>query len=202
MSRPILSAHASVVASRLLGAQLVSTVDSVRVAVRITEVEAYGGEGEDPGSHAFRGQTPRNAMMFGPSGHAYIYFTYGMHWCCNVVAGEEGRASAVLLRAGEIVDGLDIARLRRSASAKADRDLARGPARLSVALGITGDLNGVDLTDPESDLRLHLGRRRLTPHVVGPRTGVAGEGALVPWRFALNDPTVSPYRAAKQRSTP
>ena len=101
--------------------------------MRLTEVEAYDGE-TDPGSHAFRGPTPRNAVMYGAAGHLYVYFTYGMHWCANIVCGPPGVATAVLLRAGEVVAGLDIARSRRPASA-ADRDLARGPARLASALG-------------------------------------------------------------------
>jgi DNA-3-methyladenine glycosylase len=147
--RRVLSGHPTVAARRLLGACLVADSPEGHVALRLTEVEAYGGQGEDPGSHAFRGQTPRNATMFGPPGHLYVYFTYGMHWCANVVTGTEGNASAVLLRAGEIVEGIDVARERR-ATARSDRDLARGPARLTVALGLTGDADGLDLLDPAS----------------------------------------------------
>ena len=117
------------VAPRLLGAVLRHR----EVAVRITEVEAYDGP-SDPGSHAAHGRTARNAVMFGPPAHLYVYFTYGMHHCCNVVCGPEGTAAAVLLRAGEVVDGLEVARARRPA-ARTDRDLARGPARLCGALG-------------------------------------------------------------------
>ena len=185
-------------APRLLGALLASFVDDTTVVVRITEVEAYGGVGEDPGSHAFRGRTPRNATMFGPPGHAYVYFTYGMHWCANVVTGPAGSASAVLLRAGEVVEGVEVARARRP-SARTDRDLARGPARLTVALGITGDLDGVDLLDGASPLRLVMPIRSDPAVVVGPRTGVAGLGASTPWRFAADHPTVSPYRPASRR---
>ncbi|MGL5862253.1 MAG: DNA-3-methyladenine glycosylase, partial [Phycicoccus sp.] len=118
------------VAPSLLGCRLVHA----GVTVRLTEVEAYAGE-DDPGSHAFRGRTPRTEVMFGPAGRLYVYFTYGMHWCANVVTGVPGRASAVLLRAGEVVDGVDLARQRRPGAS--DRDLARGPARLarSAALG-------------------------------------------------------------------
>ena len=118
LGRPVLE-----VAPLLLGA----TLRHGDVAVRITEVEAYDGA-DDPGSHAHRGRTARNSVMFGPPGHLYVYFTYGMHHCCNVVAGAEGAPAAVLLRAGEVTAGLDIARDRRPGSA--DRDLARGPARL------------------------------------------------------------------------
>ncbi len=123
------------VAPRLLGAVL----RHGEVAVRITEVEAYDGP-NDPGSHAYRGRTDRNAVMFGPPGHLYVYFTYGMHHCCNVVTGEAGTASAVLLRAGEVVDGIERARERRPRST--DRDLARGPARLCRALALTRDQDG------------------------------------------------------------
>ena len=195
----MLAAAPEVVAPRLLGSQIISDVADERVILRITEVEAYGGVGEDPGSHAFRRQTPRNATMFGPAGHAYVYFTYGMHWCLNVVTGPDGSASAVLIRAGEVIEGLDVARGRR-ASTRHDRDLARGPARLTTALGVTGTLDGVDLLANASPLRLVLPRRPLPVAVRGPRTGVSGAGAHTPWRFAADHPTVSPYRPAAPRS--
>ncbi len=169
------------------------------MSLLLTEVEAYGGVGEDPGSHAFRGPTPRNSTMFGESGLLYVYFTYGMHWCANVVTGPAGQASAVLLRAGRVVEGHELARERR-ASARHDRDLARGPARLAVALGLTGDADGINLLDPASAVRLEVARRPLPLAVVGPRTGVAGPGATTPWRFAADHPTVSPYRAATPRT--
>jgi DNA-3-methyladenine glycosylase len=199
--RRLLSSHPTVAAPRLLGARLVSDSTEGRVALQLTEVEAYGGHGEDPGSHAFRGLTPRNATMFGPPGRLYVYFTYGMHWCANVVTGPEGSASAVLLRAGGVVEGLEIARERR-ATARSDRDLARGPARLTVALGLTGDEDGLDLLDPASPVRLELARQPLPAHTVGPRTGVSGAGAGTPWRFAADDPTVSPYRRAAGSGAP
>ncbi len=128
------------VAPRLLGA----TFTHGGVTVRLTEVEAYDGP-NDPGSHAHNGRTERNAVMFGPPGHLYVYFTYGMHHCCNVSCGPDGEASAVLLRAGEVVDGIEIARVRRPGST--DRDLARGPGRLCKTLGIDRDDNGLDLRD-------------------------------------------------------
>jgi len=113
------------------------------VSARIVEVEAYAGS-EDAGSHAYRGPTPRNATMFGPPGHLYVYFTYGMHWCANVVCGEHGIASAVLLRAGAPVRGVDTMYARR-AKARGVRDLCSGPAKLAQALGLDGDFDGVDL---------------------------------------------------------
>ena len=167
------------------------------VAVRLTETEAYAGLA-DPASHAFRGPTPRNAVMFGPAGFAYVYFTYGMHWCINVVCGPPGEASAVLLRAGAVVRGLAAARDRRPA-ARIDADLARGPARLCAALGITSEHNGVDLLAPGSPVRLRRPVRGTAEPMevdvaAGPRVGVTGAHD-VPWRFWLTgDPTVSVYR--------
>ena len=162
--------------------------------MRLTEVEAYLGE-LDPGSHAFRGQTRRNAVMFGPPGHLYTYFTYGMHVCANVVCSPEGTASAVLLRAGEVVDGLDTARERRTTS-KRDADLARGPARLCVALGITLADDGADLAT--GDLRLEA-----PPHPVPIWTGPAPASRVrrhgrLPWRFWIRRPD----RVAVQGSVP
>jgi DNA-3-methyladenine glycosylase len=146
---PDLAGPVEQVAPLLLGALLVRGP----VVLRLTEVEAYAGA-DDPASHAFRGRTPRTAVMFGPPGRAYVYFTYGMHWCLNVSTGPEGVASAVLLRAGQVVEGLDLARERRPGAA--DRDLARGPARLCRALDVTGALGGTDLLDPASPLQLWL----------------------------------------------
>jgi DNA-3-methyladenine glycosylase len=194
-----LTGHAVGAAPLLLGAVVTSRVDGHLVSVRITEVEAYGGQGEDPGSHAFRRQTPRNATMFGPPGRAYVYFTYGMHWCLNVVTESEGTAGAVLLRAGEVVRGLDVARARRP-SARSDRELARGPARLTTALGVTGELDGVHLLAPRSPLRIALPGPPAVDVGVSARTGVGGAGAATPWRFFLRgEPTVSPYRPAAPR---
>lgn len=178
------------VAPGLLGAEL----RAGGVAVRLTEVEAYRGE-LDPASHAYRGRTPRNAVMFGPPGYAYVYFVFGMHWCLNVVCGEPGTASAVLLRAGEVIDGLALARQRRGAGS-ADRELARGPARLTVALGIDRDASGTSLLDGRGPVTLARPRHPIDPAriMTGPRVGVAAAADL-PWRFWLGDePTVSVYR--------
>lgn len=113
------------------------------LSVRISEVEAYGGE-DDPASHGYRGPTRRNRSMFGPPGRLYVYFIYGMHWCANVVCGSEGEASAVLIRGGTAVCGLDEIRRRRPA-ARRERDLCNGPGKLCAALGIDGSLDGTDL---------------------------------------------------------
>lgn len=193
----LLAQPATVVAPLLLGG-ILRVGDA---ALRITEVEAYLGE-SDPGSHAFRGLGRRNAVMYGPPGHLYTYFTYGMHVCANIVCSPEGEASAVLLRAGEVIAGAQDARARRLTS-KRDSDLAQGPARLCVALGITLDDNGA---------RLGAGRfaLELPGHPAaaeqGPRTGVSGPGGSpdYPWRFWIpGDPTVSPYKVhVPKRRTP
>jgi len=191
LTRPVLAA-----APRLLGAVVRHDSGDGTVAVRLTEVEAYAGQ-DDPGSHAYRGPTSRTAVMFGPPGHLYVYFSYGMHWCANVVTGPDGHASAVLLRAGEVVEGHDLAGSRRPA-ARTDRDLARGPARLARALGLTGALDGADLRS--SAVRLDPRLRQVAAARVrtGPRVGVSGEGGdatRFPWRFWLDgEPTVSVYR--------
>ena len=201
--RPVLE-----VARDLLGRVVVHGSDDGDVAVRLTEVEAYAGPG-DPGSHAARGRTPRTAVMFGPPGHAYVYFSYGMHWCANLVCGPEGTASAVLLRGGEVVGGLDLARSRRPA-ARRDVDLARGPARLAAALGLDRAQDGADLCTPTSALRVLGGAAPPAPSssprpaaVTGPRVGVSGpggDGERYPWRFWLpGEPTVSAYRVAAPR---
>lgn len=184
------------VAPRLLGAELCSHGPTGVVVVRLTEVEAYGG-GSDPGSHAFRGQTRRNASMFGPPGHAYVYFTYGMHWCLNIVTGPVGCPGAILIRAGEVIVGGDIVAARRPGARP--RDVARGPARLTKALAVTGDLDGTDLTAQAGPLFLRRGAEVGAERVgTGPRVGVSGAGARTPWRFFLRDePTVSVYRPGR-----
>ena len=172
------------------------------VTVRLTEVEAYAGGG-DPGSHAHRGRTRRNAVMFGPAGRLYVYFTYGMHWCANVVTGPEGEASAVLLRAGAVVDGHELARHRRHGAR--ERDWARGPARLTRALGIGREEDGLDLLDVATDGLLLPPERPVDRARVraGARVGVSGaggDGDVFPWRFWLDgDPSVSAYRPATPR---
>jgi DNA-3-methyladenine glycosylase len=154
---------------------------------RIVEVEAYAGS-EDPGSHAHRGLTKRNAVMFGPPGHLYVYFTYGMHWCANAVCSPAGSATAVLLRALEPVSGLDEMRGLRSRGQKhplADRDLCRGPARLCQALGIDGRANGVNLMTGDGGVRMvDDGTPPPATPVVTLRIGLTA-GADLPWRFVV-----------------
>ncbi len=197
VERSFLARPGLAVAPGLLGSVLRHTTSEGTVAVRLTEVEAYQGA-EDPGSHAFRGRTPRNEVMFGPAGHLYVYFTYGMHFCANVVCDVDGTATAVLLRAGEVVEGASLATVRRP-SARAPREYARGPARLTSALGLGRAENGADLCSPGSATVLLPGPRVEAGRVrTGPRVGVSGpggDGVAFPWRFWLDgEPTVSPYR--------
>jgi DNA-3-methyladenine glycosylase len=175
--------------------------------VRLTEVEAYAGP-DDPGSHAYRSRTARNAVMFGPPGRLYTYFSYGMHVCANVVCGPEGTASAVLLRAGEVVEGVELARERRPAAAGRDRDLARGPARLCQALGIGLEHGGGDLgsgpvtlvlADPATASGGGAGTSSPPGVRTGPRVGLRGAPER-PWRFWIaGEPSVSAYRPAAPR---
>jgi DNA-3-methyladenine glycosylase len=196
--RRLLEAPAAEVAPLLLGAVLAHTTPEGTVAVRLTEVEAYEGDGRDPGSHAFRGRTPRNAVMFGEAGRLYTYFTYGMHTCANLTCQPPGRAAAVLLRAGEVVEGAALATERRGGVPA--RRLAQGPANLASALGIRLADGGADvLGDPAFSLEL---RGASSAVVTGPRVGVSGAGGsdAFPWRFSLaGEPTVSAYRAAVRR---
>ncbi len=211
------------VAPDLLGCVIAHETADGLVAVALAEVEAYAGE-SDPASHAFRGRTTRTAVMFGPPGHVYVYFTYGMHFCVNLVCQPDGQASAVLLRAGRVIDGVPLASARRFGAASPDGavspaspdgagsrparrrspraaarelDLARGPARLCEALGIDRAQNGADAVSPASPLRVFA---PLTPVPAagishGPRVGVS-RAADVAWRFWITgEPAVSPYRA-------
>jgi DNA-3-methyladenine glycosylase len=162
-----------VVAPDLLGATLL--VDGV--GGTIVEVEAY--DGEDPASHGFRGPTPRNASMFGPPGHAYVYRSYGIHWCLNLVCEDEGRAAAVLLRALEPTDGTE--RMRGRRGLEDVRLLCAGPGRLCQALGVTRDHDGLALDAPPFELRAAAAP---VPVATGPRIGISVAGD-VPWRYAV-----------------
>jgi len=189
-----LLAPADTVAPRLLGAIL----RHGPVAVRITEVEAYGGA-IDPASHAYRGRTARNAVMFGPPGHLYVYFSHGLHWAGNVVCGPDGVASGCLLRSGEVVEGVEVARSRRGRAS--DRDLARGPGRLTQALGITGEQRGADLFG-SGPVTLRARPDVLEGIMTGARVGVSVE-ADRPWRFWIaGDSYVSAYRRSPRAAPP
>ncbi len=219
ISRDFFARHAVEVAPDLLGCVLEHQTADGLVAVELTEVEAYAGQ-SDPASHAYRGKTRRNAVMFGPPGHAYVYFTYGMHYCVNLVCSGKGSVSAVLLRAGAIIAGEDLARARRTRFKPgnspgdrirlASRDLARGPARLCQALAIDRSLDGADVCAADSPLWVRaagnparsgtvLARGDAPPGtsrkiMTGPRVGVSS-AAEVPWRFWYGgEPTVSVYR--------
>jgi DNA-3-methyladenine glycosylase len=214
ISRDFFARPSVEVAPDLLGCVLEHETADGLVAVELTEVEAYAGR-SDPASHAYRGKTRRNAVMFGPPGHAYVYFTYGMHFCVNMVClGEQGSASAVLLRAGAIIAGEDLARARRTRGPVpegpvsegsvsegrariAPRDLARGPARLCQALAIDRALDGADVCVAGSPLRMlsEAGNPARSGKILtGPRVGVSS-AAEIPWRFWYDgDPTVSVYR--------
>ena len=180
--------------ARDVARELLNKVLAVRgsapVAARIVEVEAYRGT-DDPGSHAFRGPTPRNATMFGPPGHLYVYFTYGMHWCANAVCGPGAIPHAVLLRAAAPITGLDVMRARRLA-ARRDRDLCSGPARLAQAFGIDRAFDGVDLV--RGPLRI-LDDGVPPPRRPGVSTRIglaAGKGETLPWRYTVSgDPNLS-----------
>jgi DNA-3-methyladenine glycosylase len=199
LARSFFDRPAAVVAPDLLGCVVEHETAEGLVAVRLTEVEAYQGA-LDPASHAYRGLTPRNSIMFGDPGYVYVYFTYGMHFCMNLVCDAVGTAAAVLLRAGEVVEGVELASARRGSTR---RDLARGPARLAVALAVGRAEYGLDACDPTSPLRVRQGVPVTAGRVVsGPRVGLSA-GAQTPWRFWLDgDPTVSPYRAHVQKRRP
>ena len=152
-------------------------------AGRIVEVEAYRGE-DDPGSHGFRGPTKRNATMFGPPGHLYVYFTYGMHWCANVVAETDGVAAAVLLRALTPLEGLEAMYAARGPAARTERDLCSGPAKLTQALGIDGALDGADLVSGDRGVTIVDDDQPPPTPAVTTRIGLT-RGAELPWRFHI-----------------
>ncbi|MGD9530707.1 MAG: DNA-3-methyladenine glycosylase [Candidatus Nanopelagicales bacterium] len=191
LPRSFYARPAEVVAPELLGCIVEAETADGLVAVRLTEVEAYAGE-DDPASHAWRGPTPRTAVMFGPPGHVYVYFTYGMHWCANLVCASDGEAAAVLLRGGEVVAGEHLARERRGPRPPARR-LASGPANLARALGLDGSWHGDDVTRARGRLRVRAGEPPAEV-VAGPRVGIT-RAVDVPWRFSVaGDPHVSSPR--------
>lgn len=213
MSRDLFLPPALEVAPRLLGATLTVRDDDGEVAIRITEVEAYHGLGTpgpyDAGSHSRSRRTERNASMFGPPGHAYVYLSHGLHFALNLVCSPEGAASGVLIRSGEVISGAEVARRRRAAKreraggrapdAIEDRLLARGPGNLATALGVTRPAHdGRDLFAEPFRFAAATG---IEPAIsTGPRVGVSGEagGPAFPWRFwVTGDPTVSAYRPGR-----
>lgn len=190
-ARPVLQ-----VAPELLGAVVTST--RTGVAVRLTEVEAYAGPA-DPASHAVR-RTARTEVMYGPPGFLYVYFVYGMHWCANLVTGPDGAASAVLLRAGEVTAGLQVARALRP-SVHQDAQLGRGPAAVAALLGLTGADSGSDLCRPGRALSIRTGT---SPSAIstGPRVGIT-RAAGRPWRFwETGAPSVTAFRTGTRRRRP
>jgi DNA-3-methyladenine glycosylase len=167
------------VATDLLGKLLVVERDGV--SGRIVETEAYTGD--DPASHSFRGRTPRNAVMFGAPGHLYVYRSYGIHWCANVVTGADGDGQAVLIRALVPVDGIEVMRTRRPG--RPDRELMNGPGKLCAALGIDGVDNGRNLLDESSPIRIvDDAVSSPTDVVAGPRVGIT-KAVETPWRFRI-----------------
>ena len=171
------------VARGLLGTRLICVLDGLRVAGFITETEAYVGE-EDLGCHARSGRTKRNEVMFGSPGHAYVYFTYGMHWMLNAVTEREGFPAAVLIRAFEPVEGQDVISSRRNG-----KDCL-GPAKLTQALAIDGRSNGIDLCDPLSGLWIEAGQPVDDAVIItGPRVGlfsIPEPWKSIPWRFRIS----------------
>jgi DNA-3-methyladenine glycosylase len=205
LPRAFFDRPAVAVAPSLLGCLLSHQTAEGLVTVRLTEVEAYAGEA-DPASHAFHGRTARNAVMYGPPGHAYVYFTYGMHFCVNLVCQPNGVASAVLLRSGRVVDGVPLACARRAGRRRSgapprEIDLARGPARLCEALGIDRSHDGADVSGPASPLQVFAPLAPVPAAEIstGPRVGVS-RASDVAWRFWITgDRAVSAYRAYAPR---
>lgn len=163
----------------LLGWRLVSDIGGKRVVAELNEVEAYAGE-TDPASHAFRGETARNGSMFGPPGGLYVYRSYGIHWCMNVVVGPPGTARAVLLRGADVVEGLGHAVERRGRL----KNVADGPGKLTQALGVTGDMDGHNMT--KNPLRLLPPKRSVTHVEATPRIGIS-KAVDLPWRFVATE---------------
>jgi DNA-3-methyladenine glycosylase len=182
--RQLLAGAPEDAAPRLLGSYIVSTVGDELVRVRLTEVEAYKGA-DDPASHAFGGETSRNSSMFSQPGTLYVYRSYGIHWCANTASGPSGTGWGILMRSGEIVEGEGVAVRRRGRRS----GLVNGPGKLTQALGIMGDHNGIDLLDPSSPVRLEEG---IIPGFVmaTPRIGISRAQDL-PWRFVETHPVGS-----------
>jgi len=181
-----LSGDVVAVAKRLLGCVIVREIDGVRVVGRIVETEAY--HQTDAASHSYRGRTPRTDVMFGPAGHLYVYFTYGMHYCMNVVTGVAGEGSAVLIRAIEPLEGLGV--MRQNRHNRPDIELTNGPAKVCQAFAVDKTLNGHDLRQPPLLLVLQppIDETTITQTT---RIGIS-QAVEMPWRFYIaNNPFVS-----------
>ncbi|MFF5929442.1 DNA-3-methyladenine glycosylase [Streptomyces hydrogenans] len=200
MKIDFLAHPAEEVAPKLLGSVLTCNTPEGTVSIAITETEAYSGTA-DPASHAYRGRTARNATMFGPAGHLYVYRSHGLHWCANVVTGTDGIASGVLIRAGRVIEGEDLARRRRGERVESPR-LARGPGNLGQALGITAEHNGADLLTGTS-VMLSEGEPVPAELIrVGPRVGVSKAHDWQHRFYLAGDPTVSAYRLSPRAKPP
>ncbi|AWK08450.1 DNA-3-methyladenine glycosylase [Streptomyces spongiicola] len=200
MNADRLARPAEEVAPELLGAVLTHETAEGTVSVLVTETEAYSGTA-DPASHAYRGRTPRNAVMFGPAGHLYVYRSHGLHWCANIVTGTDGVASAVLIRAGRVIGGEDLARSRRGPKVE-DPRLARGPGNFCQALGITAEHNGADLLTG-AGVTLSGGEPVPAARIrVGPRVGVSRAHDWQHRFYLAGDPTVSAYRLSPRAESP
>lgn len=188
VDRAVLRADAAVVAPRLLGMVLVAGA----VVARIVEVEAY--DQDDPASHTHRGRTPRNATMFGDAGHLYVYRSYGVHHCGNVVAGEQGTGAGCLVRAVEVLDGRGVAAERRGGRDATPRDLGGGPGRVGQVLDLGSDTHdGLDLLEETAPVTLRSDGFAPGEVATGPRVGVT-DAPDVPWRFWIaGHPAVSRY---------
>lgn len=182
--RTLLTAPAPSIGPHLLGAVLTTNFAGGETSVVITEVEAYSSD--DPASHSYRGPTPRNESMFGPPGTLYVYRSYGIHWCMNVTTGPAGEASALLLRAGHPLNGREVMVARRGRATH----LADGPGKLTQALGVTGDHDGIDVLDPASPIQLSPGAA--LPWEATPRIGIS-RAVAVPWRWVAVGPVLSPF---------
>ncbi|MER5553899.1 DNA-3-methyladenine glycosylase [Streptomyces sp. NPDC002793] len=192
LTRDFFDRPAEEVAPELLGSVITRRAPEGTVSIAITETEAYSGSA-DPASHAYRGRTPRNAVMFGPAGRLYVYRSHGLHWCANVVTGTDGVASAVLIRAGRVIEGEDLARGRRGERVESPR-LARGPGNFCQALGITAEHDGADLLAGTS-VMLSAGEPVPAALVqAGPRVGVSKAHDWQHRFYLRGDPTVSAYR--------
>jgi DNA-3-methyladenine glycosylase len=198
LRRSFFARVSTIVAPDLLGRVLVRRLpDGTLLRARIVETEAY--DRDDPASHAYRGMTRRNAVMFGPAGHLYVYFTYGMHHCMNIVTGGAGEGCAVLLRAAEPIDG--VAAMVRARGTDRVRDLCRGPARLAQAFGVDRSFDGLDLAGG-GPMWVERGNPAHAADVrIGPRVGIRA-GAERPWRFWIDEPWVSATRSAPAPSRP